>query len=245
MILVDDRAGSKELIKYFTNCEAYLVRQPFGDVAFLGWGPGEDLIPVGIEVKTLGDVLNCISDGRFAGHQLPGLMRHYSIIYLIIQAELRMDKWGVLCAPRKGGIKPIYKGSRAFMWRDLQSWLFTMEMLGGVKVRIVRTKREVGMTCLALYRWWTNKTWEEHHAHMAFDTSHQRPLLGDHNLVTRMAKELEHVGWTKAEKVGQRFKTPKEMVLAQEEDWESIEGIGKTIAERAVKDLRGTKNESV
>ena len=227
--------------------EAHLVRQPFGDVSFLGWGPGaggaEDLIPVGIEVKTLGDVLNCISDGRFAGHQLPGLIKNYSVIYLIVQAELRMDQHGILCAPRRGGLKPVYKGSRAFMWRDLQSWFFTMEMLGGVKVRICRTKREVGMTCLALYRWWTNKTWEEHHAHMAFDNSHQRPLLGDHNLVTRCAKELGGIGWTRAEEVGKTFKSVKEMVGAGVDEWESIEGIGKKIAKTAVRDLRGTNED--
>ena len=200
---------------------------------------------MGIEVKTLGDVLNCISDGRFAGHQLPGLMRHYSVIYLIVEAELRMDKWGVLCAPRKGGIKRIYKGSRAFMWSDLQSWFFTMEMLGGVKVRICKTKREVGMTCLALYRWWTNKTWEEHHAHMAFDTSHRPALYDEFSLAIRCAKELDRIGWDKAKAVGARFSTVKEMVEATQEEWESIDGIGKAIAKRAVRDLTGGTNETV
>lgn len=244
MILVDDRAGSKELFKYFIHCDAHLVRQPYGDIAFLGEGPDGDLIPVGIEVKTVGDVLNCISDGRFAGHQLLGLRRHYSIIFLIAQGDFRADKWGVLCVPRKGGLKPVTKGGKSFMWRDFHSWLFTMEMLGGVKVRLTRNERETGMLCLALYRWFTGKTWEEHHAHQAFDKSHRHPLMGEFNLVTRMAKELDKVGWDRAQKVGARFKTVKEMVEASEVDWESIEGIGKKIARMAVKDLKGGTNES-
>ncbi len=239
MILVDDRAGSKELIKYFTNVEAHLVRQPYGDVAFLGEGPKGELIPIGIEVKTVADVLSCIMDGRFAGHQLPGLIRHYSVIYLIVYGEVRMDQHGILCVPRKGGLKPVYKGSRAFMWRDFHSWLFTMEMLGGVKVRMVKTKRETGLLCLALYKWWTSKGWEEHQAHLAFDTSHSPALLPEYNLVTRVAKELEGIGWKKAQLVGGKFKSVLEMVMAEGVEWEEIEGIGGKIAVRAVGDLRG------
>ncbi len=244
MILVDDRAGSKELLKYFVHCDAHLVRQPYGDIAFLGEGPEGDLIPVGIEVKTVGDVLNCITDGRFAGHQLPGLNRHYSVVYLIVQGPIRADKWGVLCVPRKGGLYPIMKGSRAFMWRDLHSWLFTMEMMGGVKVRITNSQRETGMLCLALYRWWTAKVWEDHTSHLAFDLSHRPALLPEYNLVTRMAACLDKVGWKKAQAVGARFKTVKEMVEAEVKDWLEIEGIGKKIAETAVRDLGGTNEEA-
>ena len=238
MILVDDRTGGEDLMKFFTYQDAHLVRQPYGDVAFLGNGPDNELVPVGIEVKTVSDALNSLTDGRFAGHQLPGLIENYECIYLVIEGVVKMDKWGVMCVPRRGGLKPIEKAGRPFMWKDFQRWLITMELQGGVKVRLTNSRRETGYFILALYTWWHNKEWDEHKSLLVFDKSHRPPLLMDHPLVVRVAKEFWKVGWKKAEAVGKHFPTVLEMCLADADEWEGIEGIGKKIANKVVEEIR-------
>ena len=75
MILVDSREGSKQLQPLLRDSK--LTRLEFADFAFTGSDRDGRISQIGIEYKTLPDVLSCIADGRFAGHQLPGMMKAY------------------------------------------------------------------------------------------------------------------------------------------------------------------------
>src|SRR6266849_7484252 len=92
MILVDSRVGSKELAPYLhrLGLHAELTMLEFGDAAFEGNGP-EGKLCIGIERKTLGDMLSCIEDARYAAHQRPGMIAMYTNSILIIEGIWKPD----------------------------------------------------------------------------------------------------------------------------------------------------------
>jgi NAD-dependent DNA ligase len=59
-----------------------------------------------------------------------------------------------------------------------------------------------------------------------------------------VAALLPGIGWGKSAAVENKFKTVLDMVAADQRDWETIPGIGPTIAKRAVDSLRLRKGET-
>lgn len=242
MIYLDNRIGSGDLEIYFRQWHIphQLTRLDYADVAFVGKGPDGVPFPVGIEIKKVGDVLNCITSGRFAGHQLPGLLEDYARVWLIVEGIYSADSDGLLVHRRGKKLVPIASGARRFMYRDLDHWLTTMEVKVGIKIRRTASRPETARVCADLFAWWTHKEWGEHRAHLAFDDPPPDHIaLVRPNVVRRVAKELPGVGWTKSGAVAKKFPTVKAMCEATEENWMEIEGIGKTLAHKIVLALRG------
>jgi len=119
-LLVDSRVGSKDLAKPLS---AKLAVLEFADAMFVGGGLGDKPIFIGIEVKTVKDALSCVVSGRFAGHQLPGLVKGYDVVYLIVEGRWRADKEGLLEVPYGKRWRAVNLGRRYFMWRDFALWL--------------------------------------------------------------------------------------------------------------------------
>lgn len=256
-IVVDDRAGSRELIAYLHGLPSVLGRLEYGDISFLGWGPEGRPVPVGIEYKTLGDVLKCVTDGRFAGHQLPGLISSYEDVWLLVEGKWRPDmNTGILQTLGHHRYQDAHVGDRRFTYRELDSWLMTMAIKGGIRVRTAQDTIEAAQFIRDLYMWWTQDGgWNRHKSHLAFDNSdagdwragrnalglQDRANLVKPGLVRRMAKELPGVGWDKSKAVASRFKTVREMAAATRSQWREIDGIGKKLAEEIDKALGGRK----
>lgn len=242
MIYLDDRAGSKELYLPLLKLSVpvTMTRMEYGDVRFEGNGPNGIPALIGIEHKTVEDVIACISDGRFAGHQLPGLHETYNYVFLMVEGGIRSGPNGELqIAHISGRWFDAGFGNRGYKYSDFDHWLTTLELRASVRVRRVRDRSESAANIRALYLWWTRKEWEDHNSHMAFDSGHdlQSALLRKPNLVRRMAKELPGVGWGKSAQVAGAFGSPIEMVGATQGEWENIPGIGKTMAKRIRKEL--------
>lgn len=242
LMLVDDREGSRQFAKLLRPSE--LGRLPFGDVSFLGNGPNGRPVPIGIELKQLSDVLSCITTGRFSGHQLPGLHSSYEYIYLVYYGIYSLDqRTGSLTVPRprpgdKKGWVNASIGSRAFMYREFESWLATMELRGGVRIRRAATVREAAAVVQSLFSWW-GKDWEGHHSHLALQEDPPWGLLRKPNLLRKMAAQLPGVGWTRSAAVASHFDSVLEMVNAGEKEWRQIEGIGKKTAATVIASLEG------
>lgn len=240
MILIDDRVGSKDLVKYLPKALCTLTRLEYADCAFLGSGP-KGHVPVGVEIKTINDLLNSLHSGRFVGHQLPGMKQDYEESWLLIQGEYRCERGtGILQIPRgpKGTWVDAGRAHRRMMFRDLQAWITTFTIVAGIHVWRTRNRTETAQTVLGLYRWW-RKGYKEHHGWRGFDRSGAPTFVVDPPLVRRVAKELEGVDWVRSAAVADHFKTVFDMVLADEKEWESIDGIGRIISKRVVKEIRG------
>lgn len=198
----------------------------------MGNGPNGP-VTVGVEVKAVTDALACMTDGRFAGHQLPGLVRTYERVWLVLEGVVEVQlSSGILMVRRRKSREAGAVGQRRFMYRDLSNWLTTMEMCGGVHIRSAATRVETARFLADLFSWWS-KDWHDHKSHLAFDKSGpDTALLRPPGLTRRVAAELPGIGWGKSAAVAARFGTVEELALATEDEWREIDGIGDVLAER-------------
>lgn len=265
MIYVDSRAGSKELVPLLQakGLPVTMTRMDYGDVAWLGVGPGGEPVSVGVEVKSIRDVIQCVADGRFAGHQLPGLVQSYDQVWLLVEGLWRPNsKTGMLeYRKRRGEWVELTAGSRRFLYRDLVSWLFTAETKGGIRSARVGDWTEGTVWLSALYKWWTaGKGWEDHKSHLAFHNGTRngapyrseraarmvaslsdRALLSRPTLTRMIAAQLPNVGWTRSEPIARKFKSVEQLLAASVEELMECDGVGPGIAKGIWAALRSAK----
>ena len=233
MILVDRRVGSGDLIELLPQGSASLDTLQYGDCAFLGIGPGGRPVRVGIELKALGDAASSIRSGRFAGHQLPGLLRDYDKVYVVLEGLFRPGPEGELQTFRRGQWGTAEWGHTAWMYSELDGWTTTIATVAGVIVKRTSSRRETAAVVYGLHQWWNSKKYEQHRSHVGFDES-GRPSLMAPGLVRRVAAQLPGIGWGRSGPVADKFRTVLDLATASTKDWLEIEGIGKTLATRAV-----------
>ena len=247
---VDDRVGSSELIPLLPPGYAKLDRLDYGDVMWFGHGPDSCLVPVGLEIKRVHDLLTSMTDGRLAGHQLPGLQNQYSFVYLVIQGLWGVDAETGLITQPQGHHKwvPISHGSRRFMYTEVYGFLNTLTVQEGVVLLRTASFPDTALVVRALVRWWQRKPWDGHLSskprHVKGAPQGKAALLKP-PLVRRVAAELPGIGWGKAAKVAAHFPSVLDMVLAREADWVSIPGVGKKLASWAVRSLQGEREEEI
>lgn len=241
MILLDPRAGSADYVAPLRalGADVEVTTLEYGDAAFTGTHTGI----IGVELKRLGDVLNCIDSGRFAGHQLPGLLQHYDAAYLIVEGLWRPSPTDGVLEAFRGSWVPVKTGHRHRLYRELDNWLTTMEVLGGVHVRRTGTEHETARTVFDLHDWYVRE--DEHKSHLAFDSSTQIALQSQLAKERRrngrgaalfpeqpspkrvFASMLPRIGVEKSGMVAGAFESVRAMVNAPEADWLKIPGIGK------------------
>lgn len=243
MIQIDSRQGSGEFVSLFPPGVPTIVgKLEFGDFAFLGNGEGDEPVSIGVERKGIKDLLNSISTGRLAGHQLIGLVNNYHYVYIVVEGLWRFNPTDGMLEERNGpGWTPIQLGSRRFMAREVLGFLHTLMVKTGVMVFYSGSKRETVQVVCMLHGWWSNKSWDDHTAHLGLVKQHKSTEgaveLVKAPLLRRVAAELPGIGWQKSREVAKHFGSVMEMVLASEREWRRIPGIGKTLADRIVKEI--------
>ena len=225
MITIDERTGSANLLPYFPSGVARLGRLGFGDACFIGNGKDGIPVMVGIERKTLPDLVGSLESGRFSGHQLPGLLSSYNVIYLIVEGMARVNREQVEI--RRGG--SWY--SLGISALSLDNFLNTLEVMAGVIVRQTNIAQRTAFLVYHLYQWWY-KGWDEHKSHLGFYEPRPTMSITKPGLVRRVAKELPGIGWGRSGPVSEHFKTVLDMAMAPPHEWEKIAGIGKGLASR-------------
>jgi ERCC4-type nuclease len=252
MILVDAAVGSHELQSWIREarpvCDStHLV---YGDAAFEGHGP-EGLCGIGVERKRLRDMLNCIDDARYTGHQRIGMSKQYQFSFLIIEGVWRPDiVSGAALSPSHAEVPRLHlqrldaavgQGMREQMYYKLRRYLFSVS-LSGVHVLYTRDISHTAFDIVELYHYF-QKPWREHKSMLQM---HQRSLTlptlnARPNLVRRWAFELDGVGNQYAHEAGRIFRTPRQLALSDEDDWLKIPGIGPKTAIDIVRQIGGVK----
>lgn len=241
MILVDDQSGSKDLFPYVNKLTTSVlltrIDPPFGDIAWYGNGP-EGPLRVGVEYKTIDDVLDCIDTGRLAGHQIIGMTQNYDRRYLLVEGRIRVDRdTGIIQKWRADCWQDILKQGRGFLYRDLEHWYTTLEEQA--QFRVVKTfdKHESARWVWTKYTWYT-KEWSDHTALQKFYVAPlPNVVFTKPGVIRRVANQLSNIGWDKSITVEARFKSVREMINANEQTWAGIDGIGKTISHRIVAEV--------
>lgn len=127
MILIDSSAGSRDLVLYppLNNpqlaCLANLSSvstssigsKSSADISFVGNGPDSKEV-IGIEFKSLSDLLSSIHSGKLQDTQLPELRREYDRAYLLYYGEYRCSEDGYLQVPMQTVFKD--KDDGKFYW---------------------------------------------------------------------------------------------------------------------------------
>jgi len=264
MIVVDPRIGSGEMEPYLSTLgppgEVVVspTNVPFGDFNWIGFGPGGLPLPIGVERKTLADFIGSVRTGRMFSTQIPGLLGSYVEVWIIIEGIWRGDKDGTLLVPKGNEWVPFDKGGPLTI-ETLEKMMLTTELKsvetaqgsgGRIHFRRTMSKAETCRLIRAQYEWWTQGTWEAHRSHLKFPSDHGAiPLqkldpTNPHHLVRLMAKELQGIGWDKSTAIADQFPTMRDLVDATIKEWQSIPGIGKTLATRIRRALWGIDEDT-
>ena len=245
MMLVDSRVGSGDLVTRLAalGVPAELTTLEYGDVACVGHGP-DGLIPLGIEIKTLPDLLASMTSGRLAGHQLPGLTKTFGPwVWIMVEGIWSIADDGTLQTRRGGTWEPVTLGPRRYLWTEFQRYLMTLTNCGGATIVTTTSRNETTRWLAAWYQWWTSKEFSEHHSHLALHRK-TRPegsgYLTAPSPLRRVVAELPGIGYTKSAAVEAHFKTIHHCATAGVEEWEQIPGIGPVIAAKVVQAIKGT-----
>lgn len=239
-ILVDDRVGSRELLPELRRLSlpAKLSRLEFGDVSIPGIGSKGD-VSIGIERKTIQDLLNSLASGRLTAHQLPGMVQTYDYRWIVIEGLWRVGRGQLIETWRFGGWKPAVTQMGYY---DVDRYLITLEVKGGCWLRRTGSLGETCSFIADLHRWW-GKNWKEHRGHLGLE----KGLTADKVLYSKptyprlVANVLPGIGWEKSKAVARHFKTIEAMVGAGPGDWMKIPGIGKKLGTILPLILRGTR----
>lgn len=236
--MIDRRTGSEHLLPLLPAGLAALCTLPYGDACWYGLGPGGAQVGVGVELKRVNDLLGCLHDGRFVGHQLPGMLLAYQYTYLMVEGITRPGADGNLEVFKpyrndKGGEwYTVRIGTRTCEYDKWEAHLETLRRKTPLRVIHSTGPAHTARELVSLYKWWAHGGgWDSHQSHTGVHIPpdpHVRLLTQPlyRRTVLKVAQQLPGVREVIADRVQARFMTVREMVEAGAKDWESVDGIG-------------------
>lgn len=238
MILIDNRVGSRELIPYLQRMghKVEHTQLEYGDACFEGNGP-TGRICVGVERKTISDMLSCIEDARYSAHQRPGMMAMYAHSILMIEGIWKPDSaTGYLmeCIATLAW-RPFRHRTQMTRYSTLFRYLLSVQ-LAGTSVIITRDMEHTAYNIGEIYGYFC-KRWEDHTALLEKQRLNIPDLKGKPSLVRRWAAELEGVGVKHSMDAERLFRTPAELAKSDETDWMQISGIGVKLARSIIREI--------
>ena len=248
MLLIDSRVGSKDLVEPLKNLglPVLLTELESADIAFEGRGPQETSLLIGIELKRLDgkstDLIQSLRSGRLSGEQLPKMLGphgQYEYGWLLVEGEWRTDKQGQLTVykgPKIGWVRPPGKMSTS----ELEKKILTLELCGGLHVHHARSRAETLKFLANLYRWFTDRDFDQHTSHLMVHTPQATLQISDFR---KAVCQWPGIGVKTSKAVEQRFHTIRCAAAAPVEEWAAIttgdRKLGHKTAARVVKFLRG------
>jgi hypothetical protein len=241
-IFLDTAVGSKELINYPPfDQHAQLRPLKAGDIMSLGYGPDNQTIKVLFEVKDIGELYSSTLSGRLPGGQLPRMLKETPYVYLIYYPHIG-------CGPQDEVIRldgsPSYGGMR---YSILQKWFTEFEQCG-IRVRSAFDQSDIvnmAYSIICFYR----KRWTDHQLMHCSDmscaidpTPSLMPRFTDkERKVVRTLSTFDEVGFKLASRAMRFFGSIVDAVQATPMEWRTIEGIGRTKADRIVEYLNTSR----
>lgn len=246
MVIVDDRSGSRNLADYECLSErCTLHRLEFGDVMLTGHGPDpEKPLSIGVEVKSVYDLLSSIETGRLAGHQLPGLIKTYDHAWLLVFGNARPGKDNYLEVNRHGRWQNFKLGRNPVPWSYLEGWLLTAQLFSTIRVKWVYNEEEAAKWIAVMDRW-LSKPWDKHSGLKVFNESGAQaaPPGADpvESLMAKVAATLPGVGWNRGWAAARHFESVEQMMASHADEWQKIDGFGPVLSKSVRQTIRRKK----
>ena len=225
---------------------------PCGDAWFSGRGVNSTLIQICAERKKIGDLAQCINDGRYLAQAQAAKEFGADVLVLVVEGRVRPNPEDGLLEIPVWGINPRTM-RRAEIWTPVRptmtysrfcQYLFELSYLAGIFVVCTEDVKETASVIKALWDFFQSPP----DKHQSLKTMFKLPTpvvqLIRPSLVRRIAAELEGIGWERSGAVAQHFKSVAEMVGADEKEWQKIDGIGKGIAKKVVQSIRNGVNNA-
>jgi ERCC4-type nuclease len=188
---------------------------------------------IGVERKTIGDLLRVIADKRFVSEQLDGLLSTYNRVYLLVEGAFKPGPAGELLI-RSGPrwITPDWGRRTGWTYAEVARWLISVTEGAGLQYQRTVTDFETA-TWLHELLAESRKKQVDRRA-LAGVYQPVIPSLAPPSFERRVAALLPGVGVEKSAAVASHFRSVAAMVAADEDDWQEIEGVGKTISRKIV-----------
>lgn len=247
-MLIDDRDGSRELVFVHPldemgvlcrltcdGCAKHAGPQAIGDVSIVGNGPSGSIVSIGVEAKSVTDLIDAERTGRL-GDQIKAIIDHYDVRWLLTYGQYRATKWNGLEVFRSGRWRKETQGGRDVPFGYLESALLTIDQ-AGVSHKHVHDEEQAAAWLGCLERWWS-KPWDQHKLFHRFNRASAPGLIPE--LTPYMSARMEvaaclpGIGWEKATAAACSFKSVREMINADISQWQDVPGIGKGIARAVV-----------
>lgn len=228
MLLVDERTGSKELLKPLLNrgVPAEITHLMYGDFAIPdARGVLGAELTVGVELKVTTDLVASLNRGRFTGHQLKGLLTTYDRVWLLTEGDWRRTDEGLLTYRTFGRTyMPVRPPT---MMRDLYARLLNLQVRGGLHYWHARDREETIDFLVTLHHYWTDKDLDEHKSHLgAHNRDVDRNLFVPTSQFVETIRTLPGVDTQRARAAEKHFKGCLTCAInASAEEWALIETI--------------------
>lgn len=226
-----------------------VIRCPIStDVAFWGVGDNDTVLKIGVERKKIGDLAACVMDSRLLHQAQIAKESGIDVYVVVVEGRIHCNPDdGLLCVP-VWGINPrtlkraeIYQAVRpAISYSRFDQFLTELQFLAGIIVKRSENVRETAVIIKALYQNFQTPPSEHGSLRRIYEAPNRDSvLLTRPGLVRRVSKEFSGIGWKRSRDVSVRFKTVREMVNADVKQWREIDGVGKVIAEKVVREISG------
>lgn len=218
-----------------------LCRLDSADAMLTGNGPDDTVRLVGVEVKSVWDVLGSANTGRLQATQVPAMLATYDVSWLLYYGDHRVARDGVLEVLRRGKWETLKLGNRPVPYGYLEALLIDLTTVG-VHVHRALNIEEAAAWLGVLWRWW-QKPWNKHHGMHTLDRSRDVSLMPGMDSATlqraKVAAALPGVGFERAVAAARHFPSIAAMMGATEKEWACVPGIGKTVAHAVITTIRG------
>ena len=222
---------------------ALAIPVPFGDVCFFGASDTGDPLRIVVERKRISDMANSVIGGRYLYQAQRAHEAGFDVLVLIVEGQMRpspddgsVEVPGWDAATGRKGWKQLVP---AISYSRFDQYLTELDYIAGIMVKRSRDVRETAAMVKALWLNFQTPPSRHHSLRRIYTAPVDHALLVRPSLVRRVAKELDGIGWERSADVARRFPTVKAMADADVSDWESIPGVGKKVAMRAVSSIRG------
>jgi ERCC4-type nuclease len=196
--------------------KAEMTQLEYGDACFDGNGPEDKNITIGIERKTLGDMLNCIDDARYVQHQRPGMLAMYRYNFLFVEGIWKPDIDSGYLLELVGSMnwRPPRNHSYQVRYSKLFRYLMSIQ-LAGTPVIMTRDLDHTAFNIVELFRYFMKK-WDQHTSLLEVQKLNIPTLDGKPSLTRRWAEELEGVGGKIGRDASKVFASPYDLTCADE-----------------------------
>lgn len=243
MLTVDDRAGSAhsgsfDFLRHLKRegVPTRVRRLKFADFALTGNGPS-GLVRVGIERKTVDEIIGAILDNRFTGTQVPGLLASYDYPILIVEGPSFPDPHsGILMQGRR----EAGRTRERHLWANYVKFQLTLLFKARLIIWPTRSKTETVQFLGALHGWF-HKRWSDHKSCYTIDeTRPEQAILDERTVKRRIAAQLPGVAWSRSKTVDEYFPSIEAMFAGDVRQWKAALGVkdGTKTARKIVATIR-------